>query len=422
MTTVPSPPTFSHFEALPPVPDRRVAVRLTKDALRQVRGGHPWVYDQAINSIKPDSAPTGSLGVVFDDNRRFVAIGLYDPDSPIVVRILHQGAPTPIDASFWLSKVTEAAEKRSSLIARSDVTGLRHIHGENDGLGGLIVDEFSGTFVVKIYTAAWLPHIESVLRALVAVHEPERIVIRLSRTVSRLPDGERANLVDGMVVYGPPIEGSISFLENGLVFSADVISGQKTGHFLDQRDNRAFVAEYAQGKRILDVFSCTGGFAVHAAASGAESVHVVDRSPFAIEAARHHFDQNVDSAKTRFASSVGDAFEVLADLVNSGERFDLVVVDPPAFASRASERTAALRSYRALAELALDLLVPGGRLFQASCSTRVTVEDLVDIVERAASERNLTLSAVRTFGHAVDHPVSFTQGRYLDAVTATVHS
>ena len=148
---------------------------------------------------------------------------------------------------------------------------------------------------------------------------------------------------------------------------------------------------------------------------------MVDRSPFAIEAARTHFDRNVGSAKTRFTSTVGDAFDVLAELVESGERFDLVIVDPPAFASRASERGAALRSYRALAELALDLIVPGGRLFQASCSTRVTVDDLVEIVEHAASEKHVSLNAMSTFGHAVDHPVSFAQGRYLDAVTATVH-
>lgn len=403
---------------LPVLEDRRLSVRLTKDALRQVRGGHPWVYADSIASVSDEAAAPGTLAVVFDDKRKFAAIGLWDPESPIRLRVIHVGKPRNIDEGFWGDVITTAYEARRSLAA-TQTNGWRWVNGENDGLGGLIVDRYDKTLVVKVYTPAWLPHLAVILETLIAVDDPERIVLRLGRNMADDPETEQAGLRDGMVVYGPAITGPVEFVENGLTFGADVLHGQKTGHFLDQRDNRAFIGKVANGADVLDVFCCTGGFTVHAAAGSARSVHSVDIAQPAIDTVIENMARN-GLQRVPHEATVGDAFEVLGDLGATGARYDIVIVDPPAFASRASERDRAIRAYRKLTELALPLLRHGGRLFQASCSSRVTEQDLVSTVRSAVSSRGQDMTNVQTFGHAVDHPVTFPQGTYLKAVTSNV--
>lgn len=406
---------------LPTVPERRLAIRVTPDALRQVRGGHPWVYQQAITSNSDADAAPGSLAVIFDSDRKFTAIGLWDPDSPIRVRILHVGKPTQIDDDFWKATIQTAVDKRSSLDP-TKTTGWRVVNGENDGLSGLIVDRYDSTLVCKVYSPSWLPHLNAVLGALDEVLAPSRIVLRLGRLAQASSEVQRAGLVDGMVVSGEPVDGPVPFLENGLRFSADVINGQKTGHFLDQRENRQRIREHVAGVagnevRVLDVFSCTGGFSVYAAAGGASLVHSVDLAGPAIEGGEANMARNTDVvSNTTHESTVGDAFAVMADLVERGETFDVVIVDPPSFASSASERDGAIRAYRKLAELATALVAPGGRLLQASCSSRVTEDDLVNTVRAAANSQGRTVLREEVFGHGIDHPVEFAQGRYLKAI------
>ena len=405
---------------LPAVPERRLAVRLTPDAFRQVRGGHPWVYTKAIKSLSDQNAEPGTLAVIFDADRKFAAIGLWDPNSPIRIRVLHAGKPRSIDAAFWSETVDRAARARSSLPAKG-TTGFRLLHGENDGTGGIIVDRYDDTLVLKMYSGCWLPHLNGVLDALLERCSPERIVLRLGRIASNDASVKAAGLVDGMVVFGPPLAGPIMFLENNLSFEADVIDGQKTGHFLDQRDNRAFIGGVSEGARVLDVFSCTGGFSVHAAAGGARLVHSVDIAAPAIETAKRNMQHNVSVTSTAsHRTSVGDAFEVMDALVSKGEQYDIVIIDPPSFASRASERDGAIRAYRKLAELGLPLVAHGGRLLQASCSSHVTEDDLVATVHAAVRGHGRLLHNAQTFGHALDHPVGFAQGRYLTAITGTL--
>lgn len=406
------------LHALPALAERRLSVRLTKDALRQVRGGHPWVYGESIVSVSDETADPGTLAVVFDDKRKFAAIGLWDPTSPIRLRVLHVGRPRQVDTSFWANAVSRAYADREVLLAKG-TTGWRWVNGENDGLGGLILDRYDRTVVVKLYTSAWLPHLRSILSAVMDADDPERIVLRLGRNMQVDPMVSTSSLRDGMVVYGPPVDGPVEFVENGLVFGADVLDGQKTGHFLDQRDNRAFVGAASQGADVLDVFCCTGGFTVNAAANGARSVHSVDIAQPAMDTAVENLARN-GLQHVPHLQSVGDAFEVLADLASAGASFDVVVVDPPAFASKASERDRAIRAYRKLTELALTVLTPGGRLFQASCSSRVSEEDLVRTVQSAVDGRGESLQAIEVFGHGVDHPVTFPQGKYLKAVTGIV--
>ncbi|MCA9981822.1 MAG: class I SAM-dependent methyltransferase, partial [Anaerolineales bacterium] len=268
---------------------KRLALRVSKAAERALRQGHPWLFDQAITE---QSAPgeAGDLAVVFDHKRRFLAIGLYDPASPLRVKLLAHHKPQQIDAAWLAAKITAVVEKRAPL-AEAEHTGYRLIFGEGDGLPGLIADRYGDTLVLKLYTAAWFPYLRYLVPALLtAVPIAERLVLRLSRQVQ---SQETFGWQDGDVVVGPPLDGPVSFVENGLLFMADVRHGHKTGFFFDQRDNRQKVRQLAQGRTVLDLFAYTGGFALYAAAGGATAVTCVDVSAPALEAARENFQLNM---------------------------------------------------------------------------------------------------------------------------------
>ncbi|MEM9038906.1 MAG: class I SAM-dependent methyltransferase [Actinomycetota bacterium] len=407
---------MSWTERLPAVGERRVAVRVTPDALRRIRGGHPWVYDRSIESARPDGSP-GDLAVVFDRNRRFAAIGLWDPTSPIRLRILAVGDPVAIDAAWFAGRIADVARLRSGLLGGAppgavDRQGWRVVNGENDGLPGLVIDQYADTAVVKLYTSAWWPHLPSVVDGVVAATDASRVVLRLARNIERRP------IDDGATLHGDPPTESVRFVENGLGFEADVITGQKTGHFLDQRHNRRRVRDLADGRRVLDVFSATGGFAVHAAAGGASSVLAVDRSEPTLAVAERNRRLNLHVAEVaacEMTSRAGDAFEVLDSLRSDRRTFDLVVVDPPSFTRRAADLAGALRAYGRLTSLALDVLEPGGVLVQASCSARVDVDDFHRTVGDAAASAGWRLDEFDRTAHDVDHPVSFPEGAYLKA-------
>jgi 23S rRNA (cytosine1962-C5)-methyltransferase len=403
------------LDALPTPSDKRIAVRVTPDALRQVRGGSPWLYDGSITSISHDGAP-GDLAVVFDRDRKFAAIGLFDPDSPIRVKVLHRGSPRQIDGGFWRERLSVAAARRASLTDDPGTTAYRLVHGENDGLPGLVVDRYAATLVVKLYSPVWFPHLGGVLDALGEVSPHDRVVLRLGRSVG---EGETFGLADGDVIVGPPIDGPVQFVERDLKMEADVVHGQKTGHFLDQRDNRALVRSMASGAEVLDVFSSTGGFALSAAAGGAGSVHLIDQSASALETARSNLAHNRDRAEVRHCSvhtTVGDAFEVLDALAKRDELFDLVIVDPPSFASNQAAVPRALAAYGRLTRLALAVTKPAGTLVQSSCSSRVTTDEFVATVVAAAASARRDVHEIRRTGHAVDHPIGFEHGAYLKTI------
>lgn len=402
--------------AIPRPSDRRLAVRLTPDALRQVRAGHPWVFDGSISSISEGGRP-GDLAVVFDGSRAFAAIGLYDPDSPIRVRVLHAGRPVPIDATWWRAALRSAIERRATFRddPHSADLAYRVVHGENDGFPGLVVDRYAAVLVVKLYSAAWFPHLPDVVPLLVDETGAAGVVVRLARNVRR---GPTHGLADGDTIAGDVPPGPVAFTEGGLAFEADVRRGQKTGHFLDQRANRLRVGAMAGGCDVLDVFAATGGFTVHAAAGGARSVHALDRSAPTLGAARRNVELNrhldaVRACRTTF--EVGDAFEAMDGLERRGRTYDLVVVDPPSFAPRQADVAAARRSYERLTRLALGLIRAGGVLVQASCSARVGDDEFYETVLDAAASAGRELREIERTGHDVDHPVGFREGAYLKA-------
>lgn len=411
------------LDSLPAPATRRHALGVAPPAERSIRDGHPWVYGTSLTR-GADVGNAGDFGVVFDRKDRFLAIGLIDPLSPIRLRVLHQGTPVKIDAEWFLERVRAARDLRAPLAdpARQPTDGYRLVNGESDGLPGLVVDRYAGTLVLKLYTAAWIPHLRVVVPALAEVCPHERLVLRLNRSMQKVPE-TLSGLSDGQILFGPPLDGPVVFRENGLRFEAEPVNGQKTGFFLDQRDNRARVETLSRGLDVLNVFSYTGGFSVYAARGGARTVTSVDLSRPAIDGVHRNLSLNRSYpavAACRHEGVADDAFFVLQEMARKGRRFGLVILDPPMFAQSSAQVDQALHAYARLTRLGLAVLEPGGILVQASCSNRVPAEAFFDAVESTVRDQGRVPRDVVHTGHAIDHPVRFSEGAYLKCLFARV--
>jgi len=391
----------------------KLKLRLTPAAEKAARSGHPWVYAERIK----DQNRTGELGelaVVYDKNNKFLGVGLFDPDSPIRLRMLHAGSPQTVNEEWWLARLQAALTRREGL-GGDDTTGYRLISGENDGWPGLVVDRFDRTLVLKLYSGVWLPRFTEIVNRLQATINPERIVLRLSRNIQDLAK-ERFSLRDGLIVLGESLTGTVVFQENGLRFESDVLRGQKTGFFLDQRENRQRVGELATGKTVLNAFSFSGGFSLYAARGGAKSVTDLDISVHALDAAKRNFSLNEGvSAVAQCPHHLvqADAFQWLAA---TKERFDLVILDPPSLAKRETERQGAITAYENLAASGIHLLNRNSILVAASCSAHVTPQEFFSAVLRAAQMSRRPFTEMDRTGHAPDHPATFTEAMYLKCI------
>ena len=439
----------------------RLRLRITPAAETAVRSGHPWIYsDSVLESNR--AGQTGELAVIFDRKDKFLAVGLFDPDSPIRVRILHAGKPLTIDAAWWQARLERALARRRDLFAgafetaaerarperggvdrigarqihaagilnvaapedgrapREVTTGYRLIHGESDGWPGLVLDRYDTTLVLKLYTAAWLPRLEEILVLLKEQIPCERIVLRLSRNIQALAERRAPSRLDGTIVFSRLAEAvlgvPIIFVENGLRFEADVVRGQKTGFFLDQRENRREVETLARGRRVLNAFSFSGGFSVYAARGGAKSVTDLDISAHALESAKRNFALNKNFpavAACRHETVQADAFEWIE---KTAEKFDFIVLDPPSLAKRAAEREGAIRAYERLNSLGIARLTRNGILVAGSCSAQVPAAEFFDAVRRAAMKSGRKFTELRTLQHPPDHPATFKEAEYLKVI------
>jgi 23S rRNA (cytosine1962-C5)-methyltransferase len=400
----------------PPERERvpRLRLRVTAVAESILRSGHPWLF---ADSIRKQNRPgqAGELAVIYDRKDRFLAAGLFDPDSPIRIRLLHAGKPRAIDHNWWFERLTRALEARQGLFDEQ-TTGFRWINGESDGWPGMVLDRYDQTLVLKLYTAAWLPRLEEMAGLVAARLRPERIVLRLSRNIQEYAK-RQFEKADGVILSGPPMDGPVTFLETGLRFEADVLHGQKTGFFLDQRENRRQVEALARGRDVLNAFSFSGGFSLYAARGGARSVTDLDLSAHALAGAKRNFDLNATNtfvASCRHELVQADAFEWLKK--QPGRRFDLVILDPPSLAKREIERTGAIRAYGGLASSGIEHLAPGGILVACSCSAHVTAEEFFQAVRKSAREAGRTFEEMRTTRHAPDHLATFKEADYLKAI------
>jgi 23S rRNA (cytosine1962-C5)-methyltransferase len=336
------------------------------------------------------------------------------------VRILQKTKPAPIDSAWFQEKIISAAALRAPL-NEQETNGYRLIHGENDGLPGLIIDRYAETIVVKLYTPAWVPHLKDVISALEQTQSFSQLILRLNRTLNKQTE-YLYGLTDGMTLTIQTHDDLTLFKENGITFECDPINGQKTGFFLDQRENRVRVRDLSNGKSVLNVFSYTGGFSLYAADGGAKEVVSVDFSTPATQAtlrniAHNQGKPNVHDAK--FETLDQDAFEALAQMKEAGRQFDIVILDPPMFAQNQSQVETALTAYRRLTRLGLDVLKRGGILVQASCSSRISSVEFFDAIHRSAREAGRPLQEIERTGHALDHPIKYKEGAYLKCLFAT---
>jgi 23S rRNA (cytosine1962-C5)-methyltransferase len=385
-------------------------LRLQKDLARHLRAGHPWVFRKAI-----EKAPKGlAAGAIVDvtDGGRFVARGYYDPLSAISVRILTREPAEAVDGAFWRRRIARALALRRELVGGTN--GYRMVHGESDGLPGVVADRYDRFAVVKLYSAGLTPHRAAIVEGLRAEAEGLHGVYGRDE-IPRDDDEEEGGAPAGRVLWGAEPPERIAVDEHGMTILVDVRKGQKTGHFLDQRENRRMVRALARGRpEALNLFSYTGGFSVAAARGGARHVVSVDVDADAIALARENFRANgLDPADHAFATE--DVFEILARYKREGRRFDLVVCDPPAFAKSQRAVEGALAGYASLNRAALAVVAPGGLLVTASCSARVSVEQFTDAVKEAAFKARIELQLVGETRQPADHPVSlqFREGRYL---------
>jgi 23S rRNA (cytosine1962-C5)-methyltransferase len=394
-----------------PAKPTRLRLRVAPTAERHLRGGHPWLFDESIREQnRPGQA--GEFAVLYDKQDRFLAIGLFDPDSPIRVRVLHCGKPATLDDAWWRARFATAVEKRKALFG-PETTGYRIVHGESDGFPGLVLDRYDDALVLKLYSAAWLPHLALLRALLVGAFPAFAIVLRLSRNIQEA--AARAKLTDGMVWQGALATERQTFLENGIRFHADIVRGQKTGFFLDQRDNRLKVGGLSSGRDVLNAFSFSGGFSLFAARGGARSVISLDISEHALREARENFalNQAIPAvAAARHETVQADVFEWFRRREDR-HAYGLVIVDPPSLAKRESERTKAIAAYRQLAASALEKVAPGGHLVSASCSAHVSETEFFDAVRAAAATSGRKWAELETTGHPGDHPARFAEARYL---------
>lgn len=399
---------------LPLPSEKRIAIKVKPAAERAIKQGHPWVYEDAIQK-QSHEGQSGDIAVIYDKKKdKFLAVGLYDPDSPIRIKILQTNTPAQIDHAWFSQKLQQAQSIRQPLF-KSGTNGYRLVYGESDGLPALIIDRYADTLVMKIYSLAWLPHLHTLISAIQITIKFERLVLRLSRALQDNPFG----LQDGQIVIGEPIREPIAFIENDLTFHADVIHGHKTGFFFDQRDNRQRIHELTAGRTVLDIFSYVGAFTVYALAGGATSVTALDISQPAMAALQDNIQANkFDMNKVEML--VDDAFEGMNRLIQQGKKFDIVIVDPPSFAKSQAEVERAIASYTRLTKLALPLVDREGILVMASCSSRIKPDTFFNSILNTANQEGYTLDIIARTSHAIDHPIGFPEAEYLKAIFANL--
>jgi len=391
-------------------PASRPRVVLLPGGHRRAESGHPWVYSNEIRmGAAAKALAPGTLVTLHRGGESALGVAIFNPHTLIAARLLDRDAARPIGRRFFARRIERALQLRERLFPQPY---YRLVHAEADGLPGLVIDRFGMVFVVQS-NAAGMAQLEPVVfDALSQLLHPEAIVLRndsAARALEGLP-------LETRVARGT-FEGPVAVHENGAVFSADLLAGQKTGWFFDQRDNRRFIATLARDSRVLDLYCFSGGFAVQAARGGAATVLGIDRSEPALALAAETAERNGVAETCTFRR--GDAFGEAVRLATAGERFDIVIADPPAFARSRREVPAALRGYRKLARLAATVTANGGILFLASCSFNVAEPEFAEAVRRGLGDAGRSARILRAAGADADHPVhpALPESAYLKALT-----
>jgi len=370
-------------------------LRLRKDHAKAIKGGAPWVMrHMAVESSEWMAAEPGSIATVESERGEYIGIGMLNPLSQIVCRMLAT-SKIPIDAGFFTRLISAALEKRSALY---DAPYYRLIHAEADGLPGLVIDRFDDAFVVQVGSAGmeklqpiWLVALEHLL-------EPRTVVMR-NDFGSRKLEG----LAQEIKIIKGSVDEFLPLTENGCVYFADVMKGQKTGWFYDMRDNRKMMAGLAKNKTVLDVFSHSGGFGLLAAKEGAKHVTMVDSSALALDLAMKAAKEN---AVEKICDVIkGDAVEVMQSLAAQGKKYEVVIADPPAYVKSKKDITAGLKGYEKVAVAACPLVAPGGYFFTATCSHHAGRSAFNKAVLDGVKLAGRNAEIVKQSGAGRDHPL-----------------
>ena len=360
---------------------------------RRARQGSPWIFsneirmDEAAKAIAPGSV----VNVRGEDGREF-GTGYFNPKSLIAVRLLDDACDTVVDAEFFAARITRAEGLRDALYRKPY---YRLVHAEGDGLPGLVIDRFDDTLTVQIGTAGMEKQITAITMALDAVLKPKTVILRADAP---------SRALEGLDSYVKAVKGAgarIAVEENGARYIADLESGQKTGWYYDQRENRAFIAALAKGKSVLDGYSYTGGFGILAAKAGAKEVVCLDSSAPALAIAEESARANGVTIKPVKA----DVFEELERLKAAGETFDIVLADPPPFVKSKKDLEPGAKAYRKLARLAADVTAPGGLVMVASCSHNIPPDRFAAECAQGLLRTGRRAALIRQAGAGPDHPV-----------------
>jgi len=390
-------------------PSLRPVVRLLPGRDKRVRLGHPWIYSNevAMDAATKALAPGTLVDVVGDDGRG-IATGFFNPKSLIAARVLARETGVAIDAGFLAAQLRRALALRDALFT---VPFYRLVHAEGDNLPGLIVDRFGDVVVMQMNSAGMDRLAPALVDALTATLRPRAIVARNDSPVREL---------EGLAKESTPLagtlEGPVEVVENGVRYLADPTSGQKTGWFFDQRDNRAFMASLAEGRTVLDLYTYAGGFALQCAARNAMHVTAVDRSEGSLSLAARAAELNGLSDRVSFTRA--EAFGEMERLAERRERFGIVIADPPPFVRSKSDLAAGAKGYRKMARLSAALVEPGGFLFAASCSHNIDAARFHEEIARGVQAADRTGRVIRSAGAAPDHPVhpELPESAYLKAL------
>ena len=390
-------------------------VKLKKGREKSAMHRHPWIYSGAIDSIDGEPEP-GELVTVVDQSGAFLATGYYNAASKIRVRVLEWDPLVKIDEGWWRTRIERSIAARADICEKNDTTGCRLIHAEADLLPGLIADRYGDVVVIQVLTAG-VEAVRDIVVDEIKTRTGAAAVFERSDTASRVREELRAS--SGWI-FGEARE-AVTFRENGFDFTANVMTGQKTGFYCDQRDNRMAVASYAAERSVLDGFSYSGAFSVYAARAGATSLTLVDSSGAALEAAQLNLEKNrFASLDSEFVDA--DVFEQLRRFRKEGRKFGMVILDPPKFALNRHQVDKALRAYKDVNMLAMELLEPGGILATFSCSGAVTIDAFTISVSWAGNDANRSVQILTRLSQAADHPVlaSFPESEYLKGLICRI--
>lgn len=375
---------------------------------------HPWVFPGAIDSVE-ENLPDGSEVEVYSAGGNFIAKGLYNSQSKIRVRLYTWNADQSLDKEFFKTKFQNAIQLRTDLGLINDESGCRLVFSEADNLSGICVDKYGRWLVAQFTSLAMANRREMFFDILQELLNPDGIYLRTEKGIGKL---EGISLQDE-ICRGTPPDGPVPIVEHGLQFMVNLSEGQKTGYYLDQKENRHEVGKLAQGRRVLDVFCYGGGFSMHALKYGALETVGIDQSASALNLA-------VENAKRNNLGPckwiLGSAFEKLSELVEAGEKFGLIILDPPKFARSQNAINEAIKGYRRLNSLGLRLLEPGGFLVSCCCSGLITMDMMEHMLALVGADEKRDIQVLQRRGPSPDHPVSASclESHYLKCIITRV--